>query len=795
MRKTFSFLLILSLVSPPSSAGIFKDIYKAAKKVGEGLGEIGKELGEIGKELGEIGKELGEVVVEALEGTVDIIDNTVDATGEVVKMVGNTGKATGYLLINDGDGFDRTLDKIETGAENLARDVGSALGNTAELGVDVAVNAPLRVSARALDVTFRTDGSLYRELVRTRNKSSRELNKASAKIGSVLRVATHPENLGKITLIYFAAMVGGPAGSALINVLYDKFVLGYEMDGDDILKGFAIGAAAGYAAQEIPYLVGGEATPDAAQYSDYLAKASSHVTQNLVTDLGGITLNSESYTSRDFFKSLAEGMAVIETGDSYLENVIESTLQGGLQETSIQAVENDLNFKKIDFDRVEIAIYEHMAQGITTESIHLVLEEIVPDNWKRLDRELWDELVAIYHQAITSNMENQVDKFWESLQNASPEDQERFLQGLMAKGQEIADQAAQGAFEKNYAQLTLAEQLSVEFATFHEKVVAESFQDREVDEYFHSITSSFYQEPVEGRSPDALLLLPFVVKHFLLGLSALATYEFSYKSTTLVLKYFEERKEGQSLEEFIQENRDTLNELGIDAALAVSGLTLAKISWARKLFKHLKYPRSSKKMAALLTYIQKHGHSMDEVDEVMGYAKKLNITTSKGLDNYIKAFMKGDIPSRVALIKGIIKRGYKKVPAHKLDNLLKNFTGQSYDVRGKTVLLDKNGLKHIWERHHPDYWDGSIRYNQSFLHHKPSVQQVEDIIGKMIEKNHDVILKRGFITAKEATKITKINQISVLKKETSATLMEIIDGQKYVLSVKDGRVRQFYRSN
>ena len=761
MRKNFSFLLILSLVSTHSSAGIL-DIILAPLKI------------------------IHEVVEKVFEGTVDVIDNTVDATGEVVKMVGNTGKATGYLLINDGDGFDRTLDKIETGTENLARDVGSAVGNTAELGVDVAVNAPLRVSARALDATFRTNGSLYRELVRTRNKSSGELNKASAKIGSVLQVATHPENLGKITLVYFAAMVGGPAGSALINVLYDKFVLGYEMDGDDILKGFAIGAAAGYAAQEVPYGVGAEATPDAAQYSDYLAKASSHITHNLVTDLGGITLHSESYTSRDFFKSLAEGMAVIETGDSYLENVIESTLQGGLQETSIQAVENDLNFKKIDFDRVEIAIYEHMAQGITTESIHLVLEEIVPDNWQRLDGELWDELVAIYHQAITSNRENQVDKFWESLQNASPEDQERFLQGLMAKGQEIADQAAQGAFAKNYAQLNLKKQLSVEFTTFYEKVVAESFQDRELDEYFHSITSGFYAGPVEGISPGTLFLLPVEIKYFLLGLSTLGMHEFFYKSTSLIMKH---------LEEFIQENRETLKELGIDAALTVSGLALATTSKFMKFFKIIKYLRSSQKMAVLIAYVEKHGYSMDEVEEVMGYAKKLNITTSKGLDYYIEALMEEDIPSRIALVKSIIKWGYKKAPFHKLDNLLKNFTGQSYDVRGKTVLLDKNGLKHILARHHPDYWNGSIGCCQSFLHHKPSVQQVMDIIGKMIEKNHDVILERGFITAEEAAKIAKINQTSALEKKTSTTLVEIIDGQKYLLSVNNGRITRFHTSN
>ena len=193
MRKIFSFLLILSLVSPPSSAGMFEDLYEKGKKV----------VKKVVKKAGEVVEEVAEVVEEALEGTVDVIDNTVDATGEVVKMVGNTSKATEYLLLSDEDGPDRTLDKIETGAEDLASDVGSAVENTAELGVDVAVNAPLRVSAKALDVTFRTNGSLYRELVRTRNKLSGKLNKASAKIGSVLQVATHPENLGKITLCLF----------------------------------------------------------------------------------------------------------------------------------------------------------------------------------------------------------------------------------------------------------------------------------------------------------------------------------------------------------------------------------------------------------------------------------------------------------------------------------------------------------------------------------------------------------------------------------------------------------------
>lgn len=51
-------------------------------------------------------------------------------------------------------------------------------------------------------------------------------------------------------------------------------------------------------------------------------------------------------------------------------------------------------------------------------------------------------------------------------------------------------------------------------------------------------------------------------------------------------------------------------------------------------------------------------------------------------------------------------------------------------VSNQTLLLDKKGMKHILERHHPLYWNGTVKATQSFLGKKMTVKDIQDVVGK-----------------------------------------------------------------
>ena len=40
---------------------------------------------------------------------------------------------------------------------------------------------------------------------------------------------------------------------------------------------------------------------------------------------------------------------------------------------------------------------------------------------------------------------------------------------------------------------------------------------------------------------------------------------------------------------------------------------------------------------------------------------------------------------------------------------LRGWSSRRFQVGGHTLLLDRKGMKHILQRHHPDYWDGSVK--------------------------------------------------------------------------------------
>lgn len=81
-------------------------------------------------------------------------------------------------------------------------------------------------------------------------------------------------------------------------------------------------------------------------------------------------------------------------------------------------------------------------------------------------------------------------------------------------------------------------------------------------------------------------------------------------------------------------------------------------------------------------------------------------------------------------------------------------------------------MKHILERHHPEFWDGSVKPKQSFFDRKMSINDIADAIDSVLKQNRDTLIKMG---ANRQYQIWGTYQ-----------------GREYVLGLRYGRVAQFY---
>ena len=108
----------------------------------------------------------------------------------------------------------------------------------------------------------------------------------------------------------------------------------------------------------------------------------------------------------------------------------------------------------------------------------------------------------------------------------------------------------------------------------------------------------------------------------------------------------------------------------------------------------------------------------------------------------------------------------------KVINDLKNFSGKDYHIGNQTFKLDKSGMKHILERHHPEYWDGSVKSQQSFFDKKMSISDISDAIDSVMKQNRNVLESRGSL---------RMYQIK-----------GIHNGTEFTLGLNKGRIGQFY---
>jgi len=123
--------------------------------------------------------------------------------------------------------------------------------------------------------------------------------------------------------------------------------------------------------------------------------------------------------------------------------------------------------------------------------------------------------------------------------------------------------------------------------------------------------------------------------------------------------------------------------------------------------------------------------------------------------------------------KTSVNKQHRNVKANikNLNKFLEKFDSEVIKVGNKVVLLDKKGMKHVMERHHPRYWNGSIKNKQSFFSNNIDVDEITASIKETVKQNREFILQNS---------------------NPQYQVQGVINGKTYILGINNGRVGQFY---
>ncbi|WP_253287538.1 hypothetical protein [Clostridium bornimense] len=114
-----------------------------------------------------------------------------------------------------------------------------------------------------------------------------------------------------------------------------------------------------------------------------------------------------------------------------------------------------------------------------------------------------------------------------------------------------------------------------------------------------------------------------------------------------------------------------------------------------------------------------------------------------------------------------------KANPQKVINALKDFISVKWNFGNQNFLLDKKGMKHILERHHPEYWNGTIKNTQTFLDKSMTIEDISNYIGDIMKQNRNILIEKGTVGMYQ--------------------IEGTINNVTYVVGFKNGRIGQFYK--
>ena len=154
--------------------------------------------------------------------------------------------------------------------------------------------------------------------------------------------------------------------------------------------------------------------------------------------------------------------------------------------------------------------------------------------------------------------------------------------------------------------------------------------------------------------------------------------------------------------------------------------------------------------------------------------------TVENMKQYIRSVLYGQhqfaLPNGMGTINAtedLFKFSKIKANPEKVINSLSNYESRKWIFDNKEFMLDKSGMKHILKRHHPEYWEGSVKSTQTFLDKNMSVDDITNTVSEVLKQNREKLIEKG---------TTGMYQVE-----------GTVDGVDYVVGLNKGRVGQFYK--
>ncbi len=114
----------------------------------------------------------------------------------------------------------------------------------------------------------------------------------------------------------------------------------------------------------------------------------------------------------------------------------------------------------------------------------------------------------------------------------------------------------------------------------------------------------------------------------------------------------------------------------------------------------------------------------------------------------------------------------RKAPPERVINDLRGFRPRSTKIGPHSFLLQREGMQHILQRHHPDYWNGSTKRNQTYFEESVGIEDIPNIVEAVLLQNKETILQEGSNGGFRVTGVVR--------------------GQEYVVGTTFGRVGMLY---
>ncbi len=490
--------------------------------------------------LGNIATNLQDIDIKIPQ--IDIVHLDIDVIGDAKVFVDN-------LRSIKIDVPEVELVRVEADVKKDLKAPGKILENSNREYTQMKANVDRELTRAYHDLKRETDKGLH--------DLGRETGKGLNKVGKALETAGQPENLARVALVYTASIYGGPLGSALANSLMDK-LQNPGISDQELFNSFVIGAAAGYAAEgvaEVPF--------DSIQS---MPSAASAIARNITTDAGNVLLNGKNYSTEQFLASIASGAVNVNTGDDFVSEVLDSALNSA----GTYTVSTLAKKEKFDVDAFEAQLYQGLAQGLTRESIHAIIDEYVakyiPEDHKRLDKKLikgmGDMLADIFLAKQQTVFELQNQKF-----EALPADEKHAVINELNAMNEGFYEYLSTTLNKDVSELTFIDLSSEQTEKLYDIYINGKIQEayNQEDSVLNKLALTREESAQLGRVPNNLIVRTLVVA--LTAYNAYQTFDEAKRINHLYEAYHKET--GKSFHEFAKENPTEFASLTVDAALAI----------------------------------------------------------------------------------------------------------------------------------------------------------------------------------------------------------------------------------